>query len=217
MSLSEPHSISDSPRSLPESFQQMPALWHFCQQIGPCPLRYHPSPKSDPYAALVRAVVGQQLHEKAARQIYARLCALGTDGQLPIPEHMRLLDRAVLRACGLSAAKADTVPRLAQARLDGLLPSLQEAQNMEDTALITRLTTIKGIGRWTVEMMLIFTLGRPDVLPAGDLGVQEGWRRLQGAAKRLTAAKLLSETATFSPHRSQLTWYCWQAKEKLPA
>lgn len=230
----------------PENFladaRNDPALAAFVRQTGPCRLprrrpqgaqeKTHEAASDDaldPYVSLVRAVAGQQLHEKAAARIYERLCALNVsalngNGEIagasltvpPAPRTLLALGEEPLRACGLSRAKTAAVLGLARARLEGVVPDLAEAHALDDAALIARLTALRGIGPWTVEMFLIFTLGRPDVMPAGDYGVQEGWRRIQGAQTRLTPARLLEATARFSPYRSALAWYCWRAKERLP-
>ncbi|WP_231118991.1 DNA-3-methyladenine glycosylase family protein [Oecophyllibacter saccharovorans] len=227
---------SSSLPSLPPSFLADEALVAFCRTIGPCTLQLatpeagagESQPGSDPYRALIRAVAGQQLHEKAARQIYGRLCALQEEPRPdananadsvphlpPPPERLLALGEEPLRRCGLSRAKTTAVLGLAQARLEGVVPDLQEARALSDQELLERLTPLRGIGRWTVEMLLIFNLGRPDVMPVDDLGVQEGWRRIHREEKRLTPARLRQATLAFAPHRTTLAWYCWRAKERL--
>lgn len=132
----------------------------------------------EPYDALLRAIAGQQLHGAAARKIFGRLCLLGAqesvDGPPPAPGRILSLSEERLRACGLSGNKILAMKGLAQARLDGLVPSRAEASVMTDEELIARLVTLRGIGRWTVEMLLMFTLNRPDVMPVDDFGVREG-------------------------------------------
>ncbi len=208
---------------LPSCFSQDADLAAFIATIGPCRLSEQTAPDrqtQDPYASLIKAVTGQQLHNAAARTIFGRLCALGPDGHEnglpPTPQMLLTLDDDALRSCGLSAAKIASLRAIAQGRLDGLVPSLSEAHQLDDATLIERLTSLRGVGLWTVEMLLIFHLGRPDVLPAGDLGVQEGWRRLKKLPLRPTPRQLRHATASFSPYRSTLTWYCWQAKAHLP-
>lgn len=187
------------------------------EKIGPC--RLTSSSQQSLYTALIRAVTGQQLHNAAAERIFARLCSLSPSENLtpPSPEKLLLFSDTELRTCGLSFAKMNTLREIAKSRQEGIIPSLEEAQKHDDEALISQLTTIKGVGRWTVEMMLIFTLHRPDIFPAGDFGVQEGWRRLHSMPERLSPKKLRLATLSFSPSRSILTWYCWQAKALLPA
>ncbi|MBA5726160.1 DNA-3-methyladenine glycosylase family protein [Bombella favorum] len=209
--------------SLPACFIQDAALSRFIAEIGPCLLHKQAAPDpqvQSPYASLIKAVTGQQLHNAAARTIFRRLCALGPDhkedGPPPPPEAILALEDDTLRRCGLSAAKIASLRAIARGRLEGLVPSLAEAHQLDDATLIKRLTSLRGVGQWTVEMLLIFHLGRQDVMPAGDLGVQEGWKRLKKLPARPTPRQLHEATIRFSPHRSALAWYCWQAKAHLP-
>ncbi|MBV2134039.1 DNA-3-methyladenine glycosylase [Pseudomonas sp. MAP12] len=177
-------------------------------QVGPCTLAAETT--GEPYAALVRAVAYQQLHGRAAEAILGRLLALYPDSTFPTPEHLLATDFARLRACGLSARKIETIQGLAAGALSGLVPSRAAAAGMDDEALIQRLVSLRGIGRWTVEMLLIFSLGRLDVLPADDFGVRNGYRRL----KRLDALPTPREVARaglpWSPWRSVAAWYLWR-------
>ncbi|GBQ05103.1 DNA-3-methyladenine glycosylase family protein [Saccharibacter floricola] len=205
--------------SLPSAFQTDPDLAAFINTIGPCPLRVDstPSPEASLYTSLLKAITGQQLHNAAARAIFGRLCALNLQDPTrpPPPEQFAQLSYETLRGCGLSQAKIDTIQRVAIAQHNGSLPSLQDAITWSDSALINTLTQFKGIGRWTAEMLLLFTFHRPDIFPAHDLGVREGWRRLKQLAHRPTPKELLQKTTIFAPHRSTLTWYCWEAKAHL--
>jgi len=119
-----------------------------------------------------------------------------------------------LRACGLSASKQIAMRGVAQARLEGLVPTRLEAETLGDEDLIQRLVTLRGVGRWTVEMLLMFTLGRPDVMPVDDFGVREGWRRIKKMETAPKSKNLKNETLCFSPHRSALAWYCWRVAEE---
>ncbi|GAN92560.1 DNA-3-methyladenine glycosylase [Gluconobacter thailandicus F149-1 = NBRC 100600] len=103
---------------------------------------------------------------------------------------------------------------VAQARLEGLVPTRLEAERLDDEDLIQRLITLRGVGRWTVEMILMFTLGRPDVMPVDDFGVREGWRRIKRLETAPRPKDLKTETLRFSPHRSALAWYCWRVAEE---
>lgn len=185
-------------------------------RIGPCTLRGDDG--QEPYDALLRAVAGQQLHGAAARKIFGRLCALGEQGTVdsppPSPGKLLELSEESLRACGLSGNKLLAMRGVAQARLDGTVPSRADARSMTDEELIMRLVTLRGIGRWTVEMLLMFTLNRPDVMPVDDFGVREGWRRLRGLKLPPKPKVLKEETARFSPYRSTLAWYCWRMAEE---
>ncbi|GBQ89745.1 DNA-3-methyladenine glycosylase family protein [Gluconobacter albidus] len=193
-----------------------PGLAAAIARIGPCTLRGDDG--QEPYDALLRAIAGQQLHGAAARKIFGRLCLLGEqgtgDGAPPSPGRLLELSEESLRACGLSGNKLLAMRGVAQARLDGTVPSRADARTMTDEELIVRLVTLRGIGRWTVEMLLMFTLNRPDVMPVDDFGVREGWRRLRGLELPPKPKALKEETARFSPYRSTLAWYCWRMAEE---
>lgn len=193
-----------------------PDLAAVIARIGPCTLRGDDG--QEPYDALLRAIAGQQLHGAAARKIFGRLCLLGAqervDGPPPAPGRILSISEESLRACGLSGNKLLAMKGLAQARLDGLVPSRAEAAVMTDEELIARLVTLRGIGRWTVEMLLMFTLNRPDVMPVDDFGVREGWRRIRKMDLPPKPKALKEETERFAPHRSTLAWYCWRVAEE---
>jgi DNA-3-methyladenine glycosylase II len=169
----------------------------------------------DPYEALVRAIAHQQLHGNAARAILARFEALfpGEEG-FPAPDAVLAMPEERLRACGFSASKIASIRDICAHTLDGTVPTRRASSRLSDAALIERLTTIRGVGRWTVEMLLIFTLGRPDVLPVDDFGVREGYRILfdQDAQPR---PRVLAEIGlAWSPYRSYATWYLYRAVEE---
>ncbi|GBR49388.1 DNA-3-methyladenine glycosylase family protein [Gluconobacter roseus] len=193
-----------------------PDLAAVIARIGPCTLRGDNG--QEPYDALLRAIAGQQLHGAAARKIFGRLCLLGEqenmDGPPPSPARLLSLSEESLRACGLSGSKLLAMRGVAQARLDGTVPTRSEAASMTDEDLIARLVMLRGIGRWTVEMLLMFTLNRPDVMPVDDFGVREGWRRIKGLELPPKPKALKEETARFSPYRSTLAWYCWRVAEE---
>lgn len=169
-----------------------------------------------PYEALVRAVAYQQLHGKAASAILSRLLAL-YGGQFPEPADLLASDIADLRACGFSGRKISYIINLAEASLAGQIPDYVTALAMDDEALIAQLTALPGIGRWTVEMMLMHTLGRADILPVDDLGVREGYRRMKGLSAAPTARSLKESGLTWSPHRSTAAWYLWQVPRDYSA
>jgi DNA-3-methyladenine glycosylase II len=177
--------------------------------IGPCSLKLHAH--REPYEALVRAIAYQQLHGKAAEAILGRLTAQFPDAAFPQPENILALDDAVMRACGFSASKIQAIKGIAAATLEGAVPTAAAAQAMSDEALIRQLVTLRGVGRWTVEMLLIFTLGRPDVLPVDDFGVREGWRRLKGLPAQPRPRELAAIGETWSPYRTTAAWYLWRA------
>ncbi len=168
----------------------------------------------EPYEALVRAIAHQQLHGRAAEAILGRMLALHPGEAFPRPERLLATEAAVLRACGFSGAKIAAIRDIAQGALGGAVPTRRAAARLSDEALIERLTALRGVGRWTVEMLLIFTLGRPDVLPVGDFAVREGWRRIQGLAAQPTPRELARLGLAFAPHRSAAAWYLWRAADE---
>ncbi|MCB5189941.1 DNA-3-methyladenine glycosylase [Methylobacillus arboreus] len=175
--------------------------------IGPCP---DPAPASQtPYEALIRAVAYQQLHGKAAAAILGRLLTLHEEN-FPSPEALLATDVAALRACGFSARKINCIHGLAQASLAGKIPGHAAAHAMDDEALISQLVELPGIGRWTVEMLLMHTLGRPDILPVDDFGVREGYRRLKGLSTAPAPRSLREIGLAWSPYRSSAAWYLWR-------
>ncbi|UQI33580.1 DNA-3-methyladenine glycosylase [Pseudomonas bijieensis] len=178
------------------------------EAIGPCLLL--PKPARDPYEALVRAIAYQQLHAKAGDAILGRLLALFPAQTFPRPEQILATDTAQLRACGFSASKIATIQGIAQAALDGVVPDYATARAMEDEVLIERLVSLRGVGRWTVEMLLIYSLERPDILPADDFGVREGYRRLKGLEQQPSRKQMVEIGRAWSPYRTVAAWYLWR-------
>lgn len=181
------------------------------EAIGPC--RLEAKPTREPYEALVRAIAYQQLHAKAGDAILGRWLALYSGAAFPSAEQILATTAEEHRACGFSAAKLATIRGIAQATLNGTVPALAEARSMSDEALIERLTTLRGVGRWTVEMLLIYSLERPGVLPISDFGVREGYRRLKRLDETPTPRRMRDLGAAWSPHRTVAAWYLW----RLPA
>jgi DNA-3-methyladenine glycosylase II len=167
-----------------------------------------------PYEALMRAIAHQQLHGRAALAILARFEALYPPNGFPAPERVLATPEAELRACGFSGAKVAAMRAICAATLDGTVPSRRASARLSDEALIERLTSIRGIGRWTVEMLLIFTLGRPDVLPVDDFGVRDGYRVLKGLEVAPKPKALAEIGLAWSPHRSIAAWYLWRASDE---
>lgn len=176
---------------------------------GPC--LHQATPGREPYEALVRAIAYQQLHARAAEAILGRLLALFPEDAFPTPQQLLTVSPETLRACGFSASKMATVQGIAQARLEGLVPTREEALAMADEALIERLVALRGVGRWTVEMLLIYSLERSDILPVDDFGVREGYRRLKGLDKAPTPAQMRSLGGGWRPFRTVAAWYLWRA------
>lgn len=183
--------------------------------VGPC--IHQPRPERDPYEALIRSVVYQQLHTRAAERILQRLIDIYPHGHCPTPEEVLATPYDTLRACGLSGAKANSILGLAQARLDGIIPDQATALQMPDEELIKQLTTLRGIGRWTVEMMMMYTLEHEDILPADDFGVREGYRNLKQLDKAPSARVLREIGQAWAPYRSVASWYLWRMPKQAPA
>ncbi len=176
--------------------------------VGACTFDAEAEPELNPYQALVQAVAYQQLHGKAGDAIFAKF--KNHFGGFPAPEALIKAQFDDLRACGFSGRKIETIQGIANGAISGLVPSRADAENMRDTELIERLVTLKGIGQWTVEMMLMFTLARMDILPADDFAVLEGYKRL----KKLEVVPKRKEIAeigkAWSPHRTIASWYLWR-------
>ncbi len=170
--------------------------------------------RRSPYEALTRAIAHQQLHGRAAEAILGRFAALYPDVAFPGPDQVLATEEATLRACGFSGAKIACIRAIAAATLDGTIPSRRESARLSDAALIERLTTIRGVGRWTVEMLLIFTLGRPDVLPVDDFGVREGYRVLHRLDAQPKPRALAEIGLAWAPFRSLAAWYLWRASDE---
>lgn len=179
------------------------------EQVGAYKLQLRS--QREPYEALVRAIAYQQLHGRAAEAILGRLVALFPESSFPTPQDILALDETAFRSCGFSAAKTASIKGIAAAALEGVVPSAGEAADLSDEDLIKRLVALKGVGRWTVEMLLIFTLGRPDILPVDDFGVREGWRKLKGLTVQPKPRELAETGKAWSPYRTTAAWYLWQA------
>lgn len=177
-------------------------------RLGPC--GHEPKPAREPFEALVRAVAYQQLHVRAGDAILARMLALHPQQPFPSPTQVLDADTGALRACGFSARKIETIRGIAAATLRGVVPDLSSARELPDDELVTRLSALKGIGRWTVEMFLIYSLARPDILPADDFGVREGYRLLKSLDTAPTPKAMAAIGQAWSPHRTAAAWYLWR-------
>jgi len=192
-----------------------PAMGALVAELGPLDEQARRRGRPDePYGALLRAIVGQQLSTKAARTIYERLIALFGD-RAPAPEELLAVDEDELRSVGLSRAKASYLRSLAQHVVDGEL-ELDRLRDLEDEEVTAQLTAVKGLGRWTADMFLIFHLGRPDVLPVGDLGVRRGAQLAYGLDELPDAAELTALAEPWRPYRSLAALYLWRSLDKTP-
>lgn len=166
------------------------------------------------FGALAEAIVHQQLSTKAAATIHGRLCALFPARSADLrAEDLMTVDDATLRSVGLSRAKSAALRDLASRALDGTVPSLEATRGMPDGEILSRLTAVRGIGTWTAQMFLIFRLGRPDVLPLDDIGLQRGFCRLTGAGRDGLRAVIENHGRMWAPYRTAASWYLWRVAE----
>jgi DNA-3-methyladenine glycosylase II len=178
------------------------------KEIGPCTLLVMP----DHFGVLVRSIISQQISTKAARSIHARLCEqIGK----PAPRSLLKASDEQLRTAGLSRGKVRSLRDLAE-KCAGRQVRLKRLPDLDDEEVIASLTQVHGIGRWTAEMFLIFSLGRLDVLPVGDLGLRAGIRREHDLPELPDRATLLELTASWQPYRSIGTWYIWRSFGNVP-
>lgn len=191
-----------------------PELGLLIERVGPFAMRLGSTESI--FAALAEAITYQQLSGRAARTIYGRFCALfPAPATGPTADGVLLLTDDQLRGAGVSRPKARALRDLAEHQLRGEIPTLAEARLLTDEELVERLTVVRGIGRWTVEMLLMFRLGRPDVLPVADLGIRRGFARTFGGT--LAAPdEVLERGRLWRPYRSVAAWYLWRAAEAAP-
>ena len=192
-----------------------PILGAAIKRIGPCGMAERQ--RKDHLTALVGAIVSQQLSTKAAATIFGRFVALFPDGHIPSAAAIAAQSDEALRAVGLSGQKVGYLRDLSARIADGRL-LLEELDELPDEIVIARLTAVKGFGRWTAEMFLMFRLHRPDVLPVGDLGILNAVQNLYGLRKRPDPKRLLKIGEKWRPYRSVACWYLWQTlrMEALP-
>jgi len=182
------------------------------RRIGPLGLaRRRRGRPDDAYGSLVRTIVGQQLSTKAARSIYGRLTAL-FDNRPPTPEELISTDEELLRACGLSRPKVRYLRDLAERVISGEL-DLRSLHHVPDEEVIRQITAVKGLGRWSADMFLMFHLGREDVLPVGDLGVRRAAERAYDLPEIPDAETLQDLARPWSPHRTLASFYLWESLE----
>ncbi|AKF80177.1 DNA-3-methyladenine glycosylase [Myxococcus fulvus 124B02] len=214
-----PRPASSAPR-LPEAFTPSarralaradPTLGALMKRVGA--FRMELSPLHSPFAALARSIVFQQLHGKAAASIFERVSVQVGTGKDFTPEALLATPEKALREAGLSANKMAALQDLARKTLDGTVPPLARVRRMSDEALIEHFTQVRGIGQWTVEMLLMFRLGRPDVLPVDDFGVRKGFMLAYGLKEMPKPKALLEYGERWRPWRSVASWYMWRATE----
>ena len=186
-----------------------PVMRALIRRHGPCALAPH---GRSPYEALSRAIAHQQLNGRAAETILGRFVALfAENGRFPAPAAVLAARPARLRRAGFSRAKVRALKDIARHAVKGAVPTRRACRGLGDEEIIERLIQIRGVGRWTVEMLLIFTLGRLDVLPVDDFGVREGFRFAYGRRTRPTPKALRAFGERWKPYRSVAAWYLWRA------
>jgi len=181
------------------------------QTHGPCVLE--PDPGRSPFQSLVRAVAHQQLNGTAAETILKRFRGLFPGKRYPTAGQLAEVSDEALRGCGFSWAKIASLRDIAAKTLDGTVPSGRVIRLLSDEEIIERLTAVRGVGRWTVEMLLIFKLGRPDVLPVDDFGVRNGYRIAYGLSEMPKPKELLAYGERWRPHGTTAAWYLWRAAD----
>lgn len=189
-----------------------PILAALIRRHGACGLAA--AQRADHFSALVRAIVGQQLSTKAAATIHRRLVDLVEGGQTT-PASVACLDDAQLRAVGLSRQKSAYLRDLCEKVESGAV-RLEALERMSDDEVIEELTKVKGVGRWTAEMFLMFRLHRPDVLPVGDLGIVNAVAKVYGLRKKPSAARIMKIGEAWRPYRSVASWYLWRSLDNEP-
>ena len=186
-----------------------PVMRKLIRAAGPCALK--PEPKRSPFQSLVQAVAHQQLNGTAADTILTRFKKLFPGRKFPRPEDLAKVTDEQIRASGFSFSKIAAIRDIAAKTLDGTIPNSRAIAKLSDEEIITRLTEARGVGRWTVEMLLIFQLGREDVLPVDDFGVRNGFR-LAYKKREMPKPKALAKFGErWQPHRTTAAWYLWRA------
>ena len=188
-----------------------PVLARVIRRSGPCLLE--PKATQSMFHALAEAITYQQLSGKAAATIFGRVIALFAPKRFPTPADLLAMPDAQLRGAGLSAAKTAALKDLARKTLDGTVPPLARVRRLSDAEIVERLTAVRGIGPWTAEMMLIFRLGRSDVLPVADLGVRKGFMLTYGLDDLPTPEQMIEHAERWRPYRTVGSWYMWRALE----
>jgi DNA-3-methyladenine glycosylase II len=186
-----------------------PVMRRLIEEVGPFSLK--PKVRRSPFESLARAIAYQQLHDKAAESILRRFIALFPSRRFPRPDELLAMNVRAIREAGFSRPKVMALRDLAVKTLDGTVPTGRMMNQLDDEAIVERLIEVRGIGRWTVEMLLIFQLGRPDVLPVDDFGVRNGFRIAYGRRTMPTANVVLRCGERWKPYRTAASWYLWRA------
>jgi DNA-3-methyladenine glycosylase II len=189
-----------------------PIMRRLIRAVGPFTLK--PRNRRSPFESLVRAIAYQQLHSQAAERILTKFIALFPHRQFPNPDELLAMKITAIRQAGFSRPKIAALRDLAAKTLDGTVPTTRVIRNLGDEAIVERLIAVRGIGRWSVEMLLIFHLGRPDVLPVDDYGVRNGFRIAYGLQSIPTADDVRRYGERWKPYRTAAAWYLWRAADR---
>ncbi|HXQ64119.1 MAG TPA: DNA-3-methyladenine glycosylase [Steroidobacteraceae bacterium] len=184
-----------------------PRLAAAIEIIGPCTVT---KGRGSPYESLLSAIAHQQVHGAAAKAILARFRGLYPDGCYPAPAELLATADARLRAAGLSRAKVAAIKDVAARTLDGMVPDRRGMLRLSDEEVIERLSAVRGVGRWTAEMLLMFTLNRPDVLPVGDFGIRHSFKLLYRKRAEPKPRWLAAYGERWAPYRTTASWYLWR-------
>jgi len=199
----------------PEALRQLaaidPVMARLIREIGPC--RLEPETWCSPFQSLVQAVAHQQLHGAAATTILTRFKKLFPGKRFPKADDLAGVTDEQIRACGFSFAKIKAIRDIAEKTMSGVVPTSREIVKLSDAEIIERLTEVRGVGRWTVEMLLIFQLGRADILPVDDFGVRAGFRIAYKKREMPTPKDLLKFGERWRPHSTTAAWYLWRAAD----
>lgn len=210
----DPGPTIDWPSATASLAAQDPDLGRLIERVGP--LRLTPPDRSSPFHYLQRAIVYQQLSGKAAATIFGRFQEIYSRGRSPAPAALLATPMPRLRAAGLSNAKALALLDLAKHAAAGRIPTRRGLGRLTPEEAITTLSRVRGVGRWTAEMLLMFYLGHPDVLPVGDLGIRKGFALTFGMKKLPAERTLVRRGETWRPYRTIACWYLWRALELPP-
>jgi DNA-3-methyladenine glycosylase II len=200
-----------TPEALEHLSRSDKILARLIKKVGPCTMKIRN--RRTPFVALVSAVTYQQLNGTAAETILRRFIALYPGKRFPTPEDILATPEERMRSAGLSRAKTAAIKDIAAKTVEGIVPTSREILKLSNEEILERLTSVRGVGPWTVEMLLMFTLGRLDVLPSTDYGVRKGFAVTFGWKDLPTPKELLEHGERWRPHRSTAAWYLWRALE----
>ncbi len=204
-----------SPEALAHLKKSDVVLKRTIREIGTCTLI--PEKRRSPFESLIRAVAHQQLNGTAAETILRRFLAHFPERRFPRPEDLAGVTDDAIRAAGFSQAKVRAIRDIAEKTQAGVVPTSRKIVHLSDEEIIERLTECRGVGRWTVEMLLIFQLGRPDVLPVDDFGVRQGFMHAFGRAEQPKPKELAAYGERWAPHRTTAAWYLWRVADRAKA